>query len=104
MPMFSTIFLFFTLANMNLPSTNNFIGEFLILVGAFQRNNLVAKLATLGMIIGATYSLWLYNRVIFGNFKPKFLQKNSDLNRKEVLIFYLLLLELFRWVFTLKCS
>jgi NADH-ubiquinone oxidoreductase chain 4 len=73
MPMFSTIFLFFTLANMSLPGTSNFIGEFLILVGAFQRNSLVATLAALGMILGAAYSLWLYNRVIFGNFKPKFL-------------------------------
>nr|AND50358.1 NADH dehydrogenase subunit 4 [Flatbergium sericeum] len=87
MPMFSTIFLFFTLANMSLPGTSSFIGEFLILVGAFQRNSLVATLAALGMILGAAYSLWLYNRVIFGNFKPKFLQKFSDLNRREVLIF-----------------
>jgi NADH-ubiquinone oxidoreductase chain 4 len=87
MPMFSTILLFFTLANMSLPGTSSFIGEFLILVGAFQRNSLVATLAALGMILGAAYSLWLYNRVIFGNFKPKFLQKFSDLNRREVLIF-----------------
>nr|YP_009047506.1 NADH dehydrogenase subunit 4 [Bartramia pomiformis]AGN74297.1 NADH dehydrogenase subunit 4 [Bartramia pomiformis]AHG58858.1 NADH dehydrogenase subunit 4 [Bartramia pomiformis] len=88
MPMFSTIFLFFTLANMSLPGTSSFIGEFLILIGAFQRNSLVATLAALGMILGAAYSLWLYNRVIFGNFKPKFLQKFSDLNRREVLIFF----------------
>nr|YP_009775875.1 NADH dehydrogenase subunit 4 [Bartramia patens]QJA16101.1 NADH dehydrogenase subunit 4 [Bartramia patens] len=88
MPMFSTIFLFFILANMSLPGTSSFIGEFLILVGAFQRNSLVATLAALGMILGAAYSLWLYNRVIFGNFKPKFLQKFSDLNRREVLIFF----------------
>lgn len=88
MPIFSTIFLFFTLANMSLPGTSSFIGEFLILVGAFQRNSLVATLAALGMILGAAYSLWLYNRVIFGNFKPKFLQKFSDLNRREFLIFF----------------
>jgi NADH-ubiquinone oxidoreductase chain 4 len=73
---------------MSLPGTSSFIGEFLILVGAFQRNSLVATLAALGMILGAAYSLWLYNRVIFGNFKPKFLQKFSDLNRREVLIFF----------------
>jgi NADH-ubiquinone oxidoreductase chain 4 len=72
---------------MNLPSTSSFIGEFLILVGAFQRNNLMATLAALGMILGAIYSLWLYDRVIFGNFKPKFLQKNSDLNKRKVIIF-----------------
>nr|WRK84383.1 Nad4 [Phylloglossum drummondii] len=87
MPIFSTISLFFTLANMSLPGTSSFIGEFLILVGAFQRNSLVATLAALGMILGAAYSLWLYNRVVFGNFKPNFLQKFSDSDRREVLIF-----------------
>ncbi len=87
MPMFSTIFLFFTLANMSLLRTNSFIGKFLILVGAFQRNSLVATLVALGMILGAAYSPWLYNCVIFGNFKPKFLQKISDLNRRELIIF-----------------
>jgi len=104
MPMFSIILLFFILANMSLHGINNFIGEFLILVGAFQRNSLVATLTALGMILGATYSLWLYNRVIFGNFKPKFLQQIFDLNKKKVLIFYLLLSKLFGSVFTLKCS
>nr|QHD46966.1 Nad4 [Anthoceros agrestis] len=87
MPIFCTIFLFFTLANMSLPGSSSFIGEFLILIGAFQRNSLVATLAALGMILGAAYSLWLYNRVVFGNFKPNFLKKFSDLNRREVLIF-----------------
>nr|YP_010593512.1 NADH dehydrogenase subunit 4 [Cichorium intybus]WAI96621.1 NADH dehydrogenase subunit 4 [Cichorium intybus] len=87
MPNFSTIFFFFTLANMSLPGTSSFIGEFLILVGAFQRNSLVATLAALGMILGAAYSLWLYNRVVSGNLKPDFLQKFSDLNGREVFIF-----------------
>jgi NADH-ubiquinone oxidoreductase chain 4 len=75
MPNFSTIFFFFTLANMSLPGTSSFIGEFLILVGAFQRN------------LGAAYSLWLYNRVVSGNLKPDFLYKFSDLNGREVSIF-----------------
>ncbi|VAI15623.1 unnamed protein product [Triticum turgidum subsp. durum] len=87
MPNFSTIFFFFTLANMSLPGTISFIGEFLILVGAFQRNSLVATLAALGMILGAAYSLWLYNRVVSGNLKPDFLYKFSDLNGREVSIF-----------------
>nr|YP_008816027.1 NADH dehydrogenase subunit 4 [Closterium baillyanum]AGZ90243.1 NADH dehydrogenase subunit 4 [Closterium baillyanum] len=90
-PIFSVIFLFFTLANMSLPGTSSFIGEFLILVGAFQRNSLIATLAALGMILGAAYSLWLYNRVVFGLLPPKvgpnFLHKFSDLNRREVFIF-----------------
>ncbi|XBI26473.1 hypothetical protein VPH35_051184 [Triticum aestivum] len=87
MPNFSTIFFFFTLANMSLPGTSSFIGEFLILVGAFQRDSLVATLAPLGMILGAAYSLWLYNRVVSGNLKPDFLYKFSDLNGREVSIF-----------------
>ena len=87
MPIFSVIFLFFTLANMSLPGTSSFIGEFLILVGAFQRNTLIATIAALGMVLGAAYSLWLYNRVVFGNLKPAYLNKFSDLNRREVFIF-----------------
>nr|WRW54357.1 NADH dehydrogenase subunit 4 [Citrus maxima] len=62
-------------------------------VGAFQRNSLVATLAALGMILGAAYSLWLYNRVVSGNLKPDFLHKFSDLNGREVFIFIPFLLE-----------
>ena len=72
---------------MSLPGTSSFIGEFLILVGAFQRNTLIATIAALGMVLGAAYSLWLYNRVVFGNLKPAYLNKFSDLNRREVFIF-----------------
>jgi proton-translocating NADH-quinone oxidoreductase chain M len=86
-PIFSVIFLFFTLANMSLPGSSSFIGEFLILVGAFQKNTLIATLAAIGMILGAAYSLWLYNRVVFGNFKPNFINAFSDLNRREFFIF-----------------
>jgi NADH-ubiquinone oxidoreductase chain 4 len=104
MPMFSIIFLKFILANMSLHGISNFIGEFSILVGAFQRNSLLTTLAALGMILGVAYSLWLYNRVIFENFKPKFFQKISDLNKFKFFFFYLLLSKLSGWVFTLKCS
>nr|YP_010952377.1 NADH dehydrogenase subunit 4 [Diospyros kaki]WMP14046.1 NADH dehydrogenase subunit 4 [Diospyros kaki] len=96
MPNFSTIFFFFTLANMSLPGTSSFIGEFLILVGAFQRNSLVATLAALGMILGAAYSLWLYNRAVSGNLKPDFLHKFSDPNGREVSIFIPFLVGLVR--------
>ncbi|KAA0052380.1 NADH-quinone oxidoreductase protein [Cucumis melo var. makuwa] len=85
MPNLSTISFSFTLANMSLPGTSSFIGEFPISVGAFQRNSLVATLAALGMILGAAYSLWLYNRVVSGNCKPDFLHKFSDPNGREVL-------------------
>nr|NP_943685.1 NADH dehydrogenase subunit 4 [Chara vulgaris]AAP92179.1 NADH dehydrogenase subunit 4 [Chara vulgaris]WAK98786.1 NADH dehydrogenase subunit 4 [Chara vulgaris] len=87
MPIFSTIFLFFTLANISLPGTSSFIGEFLILVGAFQAAPNVATLAAIGMILGAAYSIWLYNRVVFGNLKPYFIHKFSDLNRREFFMF-----------------
>ncbi len=86
-PIFAIIFLFFTLANMSLPGSSSFIGEFLILVGAFQKNTLIATLAAIGMILGAAYSLWLYNRVAFGNFKFQFINTFSDLNRREFFIF-----------------
>nr|YP_009498119.1 Nad4 [Bombax ceiba]AWT08021.1 Nad4 [Bombax ceiba] len=106
MPNLSTIFFSFTLANMSSPGTSSFIGEFLILVGAFQRNSLVATLAALGMILGAAYSLWLYNRVVSGNLKPDFLHKFSDSNGREVSIFIPFLVggATFGWVFTPKCS
>ena len=65
MPLFSIIFLFFTLANLSLPGTGSFPGEFLILTGAFQQNTWVTILAATGMVLGAGYSLWLYNRVVF---------------------------------------
>nr|AYC21248.1 NADH dehydrogenase subunit 4 [Aphyllon epigalium subsp. notocalifornicum] len=87
MPNLPTIFFSSTLANMSSPGTSSFIGEFLILVGAFQRNSLVATLAALGMILGAAYSLWLYNRAVSGNLKPDFLHKFSDSNGREVSIF-----------------
>jgi NADH-ubiquinone oxidoreductase chain 4 len=86
MPILSTVFLFFTLANMSLPGTSSFVGEFLIIVGAFMRNGLVACIASLGMISGAAYSLWLYTRVVFGEVKPNSLQAFTDLNRREALI------------------
>ncbi|KAH0746372.1 hypothetical protein KY285_008029 [Solanum tuberosum] len=87
MPNLSTIFFSSTLANMSLLGARNFIGEFLILVGAFQRNSLVATLATLEMILDTTCSLWLHNRAVSGNLKPDFLHKFSDPNGKEVSIF-----------------
>jgi proton-translocating NADH-quinone oxidoreductase chain M len=87
MPVFCTIFLFFTLANMSFPGTSSFVGEFLVLVGAFQSNTFVATLAATGMVLAAAYSLWLYNRVAFGNLKPHFIATYSDCNRRELYIF-----------------
>jgi len=87
MPMFSIVFFFFTLGNLGLPCTSNFVGEILVLIGAFQINPFLTVLACSGMIIGAAYSLWLYNRVIFGGFTAMYSTEFADLNRREICIF-----------------
>lgn len=87
MPIFATIFLLFTMGNISLPGTSSFVGEFLVLIGAFQSSTVVAFLATTGIILGAGYSLWLYNRVAFGNLKTDFIKEFSDVNRREFAIF-----------------
>jgi proton-translocating NADH-quinone oxidoreductase chain M len=83
MPLFCISFFIFTLGNISLPGTSSFIGEFLILVGVFETNTFVGVLSAAGMIFGTAYSIWLYNRVAFGNFKPDFLMNYADLNRRE---------------------
>ena len=76
----------FTLAALGLPGTSGFIGEFLILMGAFKDNFLVAVVASLGVILGAAYMLWLYKRVIFGKLINTNLKTLTDLNKSEYLI------------------
>ena len=66
MPLYAAVFMVFTLANVGLPGTTGFVGEFLTLLGAFQANTWVAFFATTGVILSAAYALWLYRRVIFG--------------------------------------
>tara|TARA_B100001250_G_scaffold226063_1_gene193929 strand:- start:577 stop:1302 length:726 start_codon:yes stop_codon:yes gene_type:complete len=85
-PKYSILFMLFTLAALGLPGTSGFIGEFLILMGAFKDNFLVAVIASLGVILGAAYMLWLYKRVVFGNLVNEDLKKMFDLNRSEYLI------------------
>jgi proton-translocating NADH-quinone oxidoreductase chain M len=87
MPLFSFFFLVFTMGNLSLPGTSSFVGEFLILVGTFQTNTWIATLAATGMILGGAYSIWLYNRVVFGNLKPLYISMGSDVNRREFWIF-----------------
>lgn len=88
MPIFSVFFLFFTMANISLPGTSSFVGEFLILVGVFKTNTFAAILAATGMVLGAAYALWLYNRIVFGHFKGPYISYYSDLNRREVSMFF----------------
>jgi len=72
MPAYSAFFMTFTLASIGLPGTNGFIGEFLILLGAFKAWKLMCVLAAIALIIGAVYMLWLYQRVFFEKTNPEF--------------------------------
>ena len=92
MPKYSILFMLFTLAALGLPGTSGFLGEFLILMGAFKDNFLVAVIASLGVILGAAYMLWLYRRVVFGKLINKDLLNISDLNNSERFILWSLAL------------
>src|SRR3954470_16534470 len=83
MPFYAAAFMVFTLANVALPGTSGFVGEFLALIGTFRVNTWVATLATIGTILSACYALWLYRRVIFGTLKPS-LAAMKDLDYREV--------------------
>jgi NADH-quinone oxidoreductase subunit M len=87
MPLYAFVFMVFTLANVGLPGTSGFVGEFLALVGAFRANTWVAFLATTGVILSAPYMLWLYSRVIYGKLEKPSLAAIPDLNRREIAIF-----------------
>jgi len=86
MPLYAAVFMVFTLANVGLPGTSGFIGEFLTLIGTFRINTWVATFATLGIILSAAYALWLYRKVIFGTLRPS-LAAIRDLGPREILIF-----------------
>jgi len=85
-PKYSILFMIFTLAALGLPGTSGFVGEFLILMGVFKDNFLVAVLASIGVIIGAAYMLWLYKRVVFGKLINSDLKSMMDLDRSEYFI------------------
>ena len=86
MPKYSVLLMIFTLGAIGLPGTSGFVGEFLVLIGVFKKNFLVAIIATLGVILAAAYMLWLYKRVIFGKFKNEKLKNLLDLNKSEIFI------------------
>ena len=87
MPAYALIFLFFTMANVGLPGTSGFVGEFLVLVGIFQVNTWVATFATSGVILSAAYALWLYRRVVLGDLIKESLRTIKDISARERLIF-----------------
>jgi NADH-quinone oxidoreductase subunit M len=87
MPVYALVFMVFTMASVGLPGTSGFIGEFLVMVGAFKANSWVAALICSGIILGAAYMLWLYRRVVFGELDKADLKSILDLNWREKLIF-----------------
>jgi NADH-quinone oxidoreductase subunit M len=87
MPAYALIFMLFTMANVGLPGTSGFVGEFLTLVGIFQVNTWVAVVATFGVILSASYALWLYRRVMMGQLIKESLKMIKDMSRREKAIF-----------------
>ena len=87
MPAYAAVFMLFTLANVGLPGTSGFVGEFLTLVGVFQVNTWVAAVATTGIILSASYALWLYRRVVLGDLIKESLRAITDMDRRERAIF-----------------
>ena len=91
MPIYIIIFLIFTMANIGLPGTGSFIGEFLILVGSYKLNTTITFFSATGMVLGGCYSLWLFNRIAYGNLKTQYLHEFVDIGKREFFIFFPLL-------------
>ncbi len=87
MPAYALIFMLFTMANVGLPGTSGFVGEFLTLMGIFQKNTWVAVFATTGVILSAAYALWLYRRVVMGDLIKESLKSITDMTMRERAIF-----------------
>ena len=87
MPMYAFTFMIFILASLGLPGTSGFVGEFLVLLSIFSINTYFAVFATTGVVLAATYSLWLYRRMIFGALIKDDLSEMLDLTRREIIIF-----------------
>ena len=92
MPKYAVVFMVFTLGALGLPGTCGFVGEFLILMGTFKKSFLVATIASLGVILGAAYMLWLYKRIIFGEIINNELKSMIDLKKFETLILFSLVI------------
>jgi NADH-quinone oxidoreductase subunit M len=86
MPVYALLFMYFTMANVGLPGTSGFVGEFLSLMGVFQVNTLVGVIAATGVVLSPAYALWLYRRMIFGDMVREALKSISDMDRREKLM------------------
>jgi len=87
MPAYALIFMLFTMANVGLPGTSGFVGEFLTIIGVYQVNTWIAFVAATGVILSAAYALWLYRRVVFGDLIKESLKSITDMTRRERAIF-----------------
>jgi proton-translocating NADH-quinone oxidoreductase chain M len=87
MPIYTMIFLLFTMANIGLPGTGSFVGEFLIFTGSFLNNIIITFIGATGMVLGGCYSLWLFNRISYGNIKTQYIKQFSDITQREFMIF-----------------
>jgi NADH-quinone oxidoreductase subunit M len=97
MPIFAAFFMIVTLSSIGLPGTNGFVGEFLILLGAFKSNVVYAVFAATGIILAAVYMLWMYQRTMFGKITKPENEKLKDLNLREKIILIPLILAIF-WI------
>ena len=91
MPLYSSFLLLFTLANIALPGTSSFVGEFLLFCGIYQSSIMICILSAISVILCGAYSLWLYNRLVFGNLKTLYTKKFKDLNLREFILLLFLL-------------
>ncbi len=88
MPRYAIVFMVFTLGALGLPGTSGFVGEFLVLMGTFKKSFLVATIASIGVILGAAYMLWLYKRIIFGKIINEEVKSMVDLKKFEIIILF----------------
>jgi len=86
MPKYALVLMIFTLGALGLPGTSGFVGEFMVLIGAFKKSKIVAVLASLGIILAAAYMLWLYRRVVFGRIASPEIKEMKDLDKIELYI------------------
>jgi NADH-quinone oxidoreductase subunit M len=86
MPWFAALFVFFAMANAGLPGTSGFVGEFMVVIAAFQQNMLVAIGAATTLVLGAAYTLWMVKRVVFGKVANHHVAELTDINGREALV------------------
>jgi NADH-quinone oxidoreductase subunit M len=90
MPVFAAFFMLFAMSNVALPGTSGFVGEFMVILSTFKANFWVTALASLTLIVGAIYTLWMYKRVFYGDIINQQVAELKDVGRHEIVLFALL--------------